>query len=111
MDPDNLPPNVDQNFKIITLPEFDNLNDFDRGKYFTDLVIYLNEQINRMPNARVTNDIQELINLENTLNVGEYKHTGIGLYYIYRQSETAWYVFRINLNNYIEYFYPTMLNS
>jgi len=109
MDLNNLPPNVDQNFKLITLPEFDNLNNFDRGKYFTDLVI--NPQICRTPNARVTNDIQELINQENTLNVGEYKHTGIGLYYIYRQSETVWYVFRLNLTNYIEYFYPTTLNS
>lgn len=108
MDPNNLP-NGDQNFKLITLEEFDNLNDFDREKYFTDLV--MNPQICRTPNARVTNDIQELINQENTLNVGEYKHTGIGLYYIYRQSETLWYVFRINLTNYIEYFYPTMLNS
>ena len=108
MDPNNLP-NGDQNFKPITLEEFDNLNDFDREKYFTDLV--MNPQICRTPNARVTNDIQELINQENTLNVGEYKHTGIGLYYIYRQSETLWYVFRINLTNYIEYFYPTTLNS
>jgi hypothetical protein len=108
MDSGNLP-NGDQNFKLITLEEFDNLNDFDREKYFTDLV--MNPQICRTPNARVTNDIQELINQENTLNVGEYKHTGIGLYYIYRQSETLWYVFRINLTNYIEYFYPTTLNS
>ena len=29
MDLNNLPPNVDQNFKLITLPEFDNLNNFD----------------------------------------------------------------------------------
>jgi hypothetical protein len=110
MDLDNLP-NGDQNFKLITLAKFDNLNDFDRGKYFTDLVIYLNTQMYRMPNARVTNDIQELINQENTLNIEEYKHTEIGLYYIYRQSETLWNVFRINLNNYIEYFHPTILNS
>ncbi len=108
MNPNNLP-NGDQNFKLITLAKFDNLNDFDRGKYFTDLVI--NPQICGTPNARVTNDIQELINQENTLNVGEYKHTGIGLYYIYRQSETVWYVFRLNRTNYIEYFHPTMLNS
>jgi len=105
MDPDNLPPNGDQNFKLITLEEFNNLNNFDRGKYFTDLVIYLNTQSYKLPNARVTNDIQELINQENTLNVGEYKHTGIRPYYIYRQSETVWYVFRINLNNYIDYFH------
>jgi hypothetical protein len=109
MNPNNLPPNVDQNFKLITLEDFNNLNDFDRGKYFTDLVI--NPQSCRTPNARVTNNIQELINQENTLNVGEYKHTGIGLNYIYRQSETVWYVFRLNLTKYIEYFYPTMLNS
>ena len=108
MDPNNLPPNVDQNFKLITLEEFNNLNDFDRGKYFTDLVIYLNTQMYRTPNARVTNDIQELINQENTLNIGEYKPTEIGRYYIYRQSETLWYVFRINLNNYIDYFHLTM---
>jgi hypothetical protein len=105
MNPNNLPPNVDQNFKLITLSEFDNLNNFDRGKYFTDLVIYLNTQSYKLPNARVTNNIQELINQENTLNVGEYKHTGIGPYYIYRQSETVWYVFRLNLTNYIDYFH------
>jgi hypothetical protein len=105
MNPDNLPPNIDQNFKLITLSEFDNLNNFDRGKYFTDLVIYLNTQSYKLPNARVTNNIQELINQENTLNVGEYKHTGIRPYYIYRQSETVWYVFRLNLTNYIDYFH------
>lgn len=108
MEPNNLPPNVDQNFKLITLEEFNNLNYLDQGKYFNDLVIYLNTQMYRTANARVTNDIQELINQENTLNVGEYKHTEIGLYYIYRHNETLWYVFRINLNNYIEYFYPTI---